>query len=320
VSTFWLIFGFAGQTLFFMRFVVQWIASERQKKSVIPLAFWYFSIGGGLTLLTYAIYRQDPVFIAGQSIGLFVYLRNLRLIAHDKKASATNEAPKPTARPMRTSAPIVAALIVIVGGGWVWENELKDQVIIRNFGVVEPEAIYRSGRQTPRTMRKLHDRCQIRTIVDLGAFARGSAKDEESQRLADELHINRHRFDLRGDATGNPNDYVAALRLMADRSNWPVLVQCGAGAQRTGLAVLLYRRLVEGWTIDDAYPETFDYRNDPKTDWIMLTYLAEHFAEIKTAFESGGWIPGYPLPREDQTQTETPPAPAEPQAVSGDSV
>ena len=77
---FWLAVGFLGQAFFSMRFLIQWIVSERKKQSVIPVSFWFFSIGGGLTLLVYAIYRMDPVFILGQGAGLFVYLRNLYLI------------------------------------------------------------------------------------------------------------------------------------------------------------------------------------------------------------------------------------------------
>ena len=76
----WLSIGLLGQALFSARFLVQWIASERRRRSVVPLAFWYFSVGGGLTLLAYAIYRRDPVFILGQGAGLFVYARNLWLI------------------------------------------------------------------------------------------------------------------------------------------------------------------------------------------------------------------------------------------------
>jgi lipid-A-disaccharide synthase-like uncharacterized protein len=72
--------GFLGQAFFSMRFLVQWIVSEKRRESVIPVSFWFFSIGGGLTLLIYAVYRQDPVFILGQAAGLFVYLRNLYLI------------------------------------------------------------------------------------------------------------------------------------------------------------------------------------------------------------------------------------------------
>lgn len=72
--------GYIAQGMFAMRFVVQWIASERAGKSVVPTAFWVFSIGGGLMLLGYAIYRRDPVFIIGQAFGVFVYLRNLQFV------------------------------------------------------------------------------------------------------------------------------------------------------------------------------------------------------------------------------------------------
>jgi lipid-A-disaccharide synthase-like uncharacterized protein len=76
----WVGIGFFGQGLFFMRWVVQWLASERSAESRIPLAFWHMSLIGGLITLAYAIYRKDPVFIAGQSIGAFVYVRNIVLV------------------------------------------------------------------------------------------------------------------------------------------------------------------------------------------------------------------------------------------------
>ena len=76
----WVLFGLFGQLMFTGRFLVQWIASERAKKSVIPVVFWYFSLAGGMILLSYAIYRKDPVFILGQSLGVFIYCRNLWLI------------------------------------------------------------------------------------------------------------------------------------------------------------------------------------------------------------------------------------------------
>jgi lipid-A-disaccharide synthase-like uncharacterized protein len=85
---FWLTVGFLGQAFFSMRFLVQWIASEKKRESVIPVSFWFFSIGGGLTLLIYAVYRQDPVFILGQTAGLFVYLRNLYLIRRKERGLA----------------------------------------------------------------------------------------------------------------------------------------------------------------------------------------------------------------------------------------
>jgi lipid-A-disaccharide synthase-like uncharacterized protein len=87
-ETIWLGIGFLGQGMFFMRFLVQWIASEIQKRSIIPLAFWYFSFFGGLTLLAYAIYRRDPVFIIGQSTGSIIYIRNLQLVYKERRTSA----------------------------------------------------------------------------------------------------------------------------------------------------------------------------------------------------------------------------------------
>lgn len=76
----WLGVGLLGQGLFSARFLVQWLASEKKKQSVVPTGFWYLSLGGGVTLLAYAIYRLDPVFIIGQGSGLFIYLRNLWFI------------------------------------------------------------------------------------------------------------------------------------------------------------------------------------------------------------------------------------------------
>ncbi|MGB3146645.1 MAG: lipid-A-disaccharide synthase N-terminal domain-containing protein [Paracoccaceae bacterium] len=82
----WVLFGLFGQLMFTGRFLVQWIASERAKRSVMPVLFWYFSLAGGAVLLAYAIYRKDPVFILGQSLGVFIYLRNLWLI-HKSEAT-----------------------------------------------------------------------------------------------------------------------------------------------------------------------------------------------------------------------------------------
>ena len=82
---FFLIIGFTGQGLFASRFIVQWIYSEKKGYSSIPVTFWYLSVFGGIGLLTYAIFRKDPVIIVGQMFGIFIYLRNLFLIYKDKK-------------------------------------------------------------------------------------------------------------------------------------------------------------------------------------------------------------------------------------------
>ena len=90
----WLLVGFMGQALFSARFIVQWVASEKARRSIIPNAFWFFSIAGGATLLAYAIYRQDPVFIVGQAGGLAIYLRNVYFIIRECRHGARLETPE----------------------------------------------------------------------------------------------------------------------------------------------------------------------------------------------------------------------------------
>ena len=88
----WVTVGFLGQAMFSARFIIQWFVSEKAKESIVPIAFWYFSILGGMTLLTYAIWRRDPVIICGQAGGLMIYARNLWFI-HNKRARAADRVP-----------------------------------------------------------------------------------------------------------------------------------------------------------------------------------------------------------------------------------
>jgi lipid-A-disaccharide synthase-like uncharacterized protein len=83
----WIALGYVAQIFFFMRFFVQWIASERAGKSVVPMSFWLFSIGGGFLLFVYALYRRDPVFILGQGLGFFIYMRNLYFIVRERRTA-----------------------------------------------------------------------------------------------------------------------------------------------------------------------------------------------------------------------------------------
>ena len=82
----WLAVGLLGQGIFSARFIIQWLVSEKEKKSVIPVAFWYLSLLGGVTLLMYALYKRDPVFIIGQFSGIFIYSRNLFLIHRERSS------------------------------------------------------------------------------------------------------------------------------------------------------------------------------------------------------------------------------------------
>ncbi len=91
VDSVWLIIGFVGQAAFAMRFLVQWLYSERYGRSLIPIAFWYFSLAGGVILFSYAVHRRDPVFIVGQCTGVFIYARNLHFIYRERKVKAEGE-------------------------------------------------------------------------------------------------------------------------------------------------------------------------------------------------------------------------------------
>ncbi|MXY40015.1 MAG: lipid A biosynthesis protein [Rhodospirillaceae bacterium] len=88
----WVMVGFLGQAMFSARFIIQWFVSEKAKESIVPIAFWYFSILGGMTLLTYAIWRRDPVIICGQAGGLMIYARNLWFI-YSKRAREADRVP-----------------------------------------------------------------------------------------------------------------------------------------------------------------------------------------------------------------------------------
>jgi len=85
METFWLVLGFVAQIIFGSRFIIQWIASERQGRSIVPLSFWFLSLAGGILLFAYAIYRKDPVFIVGQSTGVLIYSRNLAMIYKERR-------------------------------------------------------------------------------------------------------------------------------------------------------------------------------------------------------------------------------------------
>ncbi len=93
IDAIWLGIGLVGQGIFSARFIIQWLVSEREKRSVIPIAFWYLSLLGGITLFFYALYKRDPVFILGQFSGVFIYSRNLYLIQRERSSRILKTAP-----------------------------------------------------------------------------------------------------------------------------------------------------------------------------------------------------------------------------------
>jgi lipid-A-disaccharide synthase-like uncharacterized protein len=103
--TIWVAIGFLGQALFTARFAVQWVVSERKRDSVVPPAFWWLSLAGGSVLLAYVIHRRDPVLIVGQVMGVFIYIRNLMLVAKGKRRAAKRSSRDPASKPDSGATP-----------------------------------------------------------------------------------------------------------------------------------------------------------------------------------------------------------------------
>ncbi len=198
-----------------------------------------------------------------------------------------------TTQSKKSSGLLKIIIIIAIVAGVIYGIKItRYQFIARNFGIVEPNQIYRSGRLTPRMLRKVIEEHNIKTILDLGAYHLDSEGEAKEQAISDELGVTRVRFELVGDGTGNPNYYVQALKMMKDERNYPLLVHCAAGAQRASGAVLLYRHIVQGVDIAEAYTETFDYKHKPD-EWQLLAYIAQYNDEIARSFESGEQIPGF---------------------------
>lgn len=179
----------------------------------------------------------------------------------------------------------------------VWREMVRPNLIPKNFGVVAAGKVFRSGELTPSAMRRVAEKYGVKTVVDLGAYEEGTDGERLQQRTADVLGLTRYKFDLEGDGTGNPNSYVLALRLMTDPAKQPILVHCSAGSERTGVLTALYRNIVEGKSIAEAFGEAREHRHDPaRNPWLLLV-LADWREKIAQAYRSGGQIPGIdPLP------------------------
>ena len=212
--------------------------------------------------------------------------------------------PEPTPDTPRWSWPrFVRNAVVIVGlvalAAVLWVNVMSPTLFPKNFGVVEQGRLYRAGDLTPAAFEKVVARHGVRTVVDLGAHHPGSPGEQREIETLDHLGVERVSLRLFGDARGDPNNYVHALRVMTDPQRGPVLVHCAAGAQRTGAAIAFYRMLVEGTSLDEAMLEAQRYRHDPE-DNPHLRAMLETWAEpIRQSLETGEPIP-YDGPSPDE--------------------
>lgn len=173
------------------------------------------------------------------------------------------------------------------------KNGVRDHLVPRNFGVVEDGHVYRAAALTPAALRKVHDEHHIKTIIDLGGFDTDPRADDLAQRTAESLGITRYVFPLSGDGTGNPNAYVAALRVLEDPANHPVLVHCSAGAQRTSGCIIMYREFIQDRDKDEARTEAFDFRHDPQDNPRLFEYLNTWQGHIERAFRTRSQVPDH---------------------------
>ncbi|MFN0010421.1 MAG: fused DSP-PTPase phosphatase/NAD kinase-like protein [Phycisphaerales bacterium] len=182
---------------------------------------------------------------------------------------------------------IFTVTLLACGLGFGFRYGVRDDLFARNFGVVEEGKVYRSGRQTPAMMKRLVEEHKIKTIVDLGAFGDGSVEEKQAQATAAALGVRRVRYVLAGDGTGDPNAYVAALRVMVDAASQPVLVHCAAGAQRTSGCVMLYRLATAGEPFEKTYAEAQEYKHRPSRNPNLLPYLQQWGDKIVDALAAG---------------------------------
>lgn len=200
-----------------------------------------------------------------------------------------------TSRRAGSRLPVIIGIIVAAVVLWMvaWNNGVGKMFTPKRFGVVEEGAIYRVSKLTPPTMRKLVRDLELKTIIDFGAYAEGSVEDLALARQAEKLGITRIRLPLTGFGTGNPNAYARALQLMADESNHPIMVGCGAGTERTGACVMLYRRFTEDKPFGASGFEAIDAGHDPSKNPRMYLYLADWGDTIIEAAKTNVAIDGF---------------------------
>lgn len=207
---------------------------------------------------------------------------------------------------------MVSAAGVVAVAGALYFGALRPHLWPPNFGVVEAGKLYRAAALTPGATRALQREHGIKTIIDLGGFDKKPVENRNARRTAEALGIKRYEFWLEGDGRGNPNAYVAALRVLADPAAYPVLVHCSAGAQRTSGCVMLYREVYQGKGLDETYAESFGFHHDPEDNPELLPFLKQHEAAIVAAAKAGGWIAGYPELELKPAMDAEPPAAVKP--------
>ena len=186
---------------------------------------------------------------------------------------------------------LINTVLVIAAGAmlaWGASALVWPTVVPKRFATVVEGEIYRAGKLTPAALASVIEKHGIKTVIDLGAFEEGSKEDLLQQRTAEAMGVTRHRFKLYGDAGGDPNHYATSLRIMTDPANQPVLVHCGAGTERTGCTIAMYRQIFQGESLDAAFAEADERGHNPEKN-PKLWYTVQVFTgPVRDALETGG--------------------------------
>jgi protein tyrosine/serine phosphatase len=200
----------------------------------------------------------------------------------------------------RLAAPIAAVIVLLAAVVAASGPDLKP----KNFGVVEAGKVYRSGQLTPAAFERVVREHHLRTVIDLGSYEPGTRGERRNALAAAAMGVTRYVFDLEGDGTGNPNAYVQAIAIMRDPARQPVLVHCGAGAERTSIACMLYSEMRGAATIEDGFADAERHRHRDRKNPHLREVVSRWGAAIERAVREGRQISdpaAPPLP---------PPAPA----------
>lgn len=208
-----------------------------------------------------------------------------------------DHAPKPRKSVGRLFLTIGVIVAVIGGGIWLWEDVLEDRLIPKRFGVVVPGSIYRSGQLSPTLIRKTLARHEIDLVVHLGVHDPLNKAHVAEQAAVESLGIERRLFPLRGDGTGDIDNYAQAIAAIVEArdAGQRVLVHCAAGSYRTGGVIASYRMLLEGMPPDEAWAEMEQYSWNSDIP-ILPEYLNSHMAQLTEKLVQLGVIERVPEP------------------------
>jgi protein tyrosine/serine phosphatase len=187
---------------------------------------------------------------------------------------------------------IAIVSVGLIGALCVWEGFAKDIFFPKNFGVVEPGQIYRSGKISPFLIRKILTKYDIKVIITLSGDSKTSAPNNAERKAAKELGVERLIFSMGGNGTGDIGDYAKAVAAIyqAQKENKPVLVHCAAGAHRTGGVIAAYRLLIQHKDVDSVRAEMMQYGFEPNEDTTLRMFLNNNMMKIAEELKTMGVI------------------------------